>query len=318
MRRLTKQASQYAIRIKNIPDSDTDELIPNVLLRDAACYFENFNLVNVYSTNIEPKTQKVSVLLPGLYQIFRANTLQFKNIHYLTPLRGYPQRSYLLDHETQDVGVSGEFTPYIIQKFKDRKVNGFYPPKDDKIKKIVYKVGLEDSIQKWMEYLKLGRYTISKTDEAVQLKVKEYNVSNVGFGVSQVLPIIVSGLTENDGETLLLEQPEIHLHPAAQMNMADFLLSMAVNGKCAIVETHSDHIINRVVRRIMEDPSLRDKVKIYFVDQDTEGLSSIQDIQVDEVDGAVCDNPNFFFQFASETEKIIDVGYRNLQKRQGE
>jgi predicted ATPase len=318
MKKLPKQTSQYAIRIKNIPDSDTEELIPDVLLRDAACYFENFNLVNVYSTDIEPKTQKVSVLLPGVYQIFRANALQFKNIHYLTPLRGYPQRSYLLDHETQDVGMSGEYTPYIIQKFKDKRVNGFFPPEDDKIKKVEGKVELDSSIQRWMEYLKLGHYTISKTDETVQLKVKRYNVSNVGFGVSQVLPIIVSGLTENDGETLLLEQPEIHLHPSAQMNMADFLLSMAVNGKCVVVETHSDHIINRIVRRIMEDPSLHDMVKIYFVDQDDEGCSKVQGITVDDVDGAVCDNPNFFFQFASETEKIIDVGYRNLQKRQGE
>ena len=92
---------------------------------------------------------------------------------------------------------------------------------------------------------------------------------------------------------------------------------MAVNGKCAVVETHSDHIINRVVRRIMEDPSLRDKVKIYFVNQNSDGFSNIQDIQVDEVEGAVCSNSNFFFQFASETEKIIDIGYRNLQKRQG-
>lgn len=127
----------------------------------------------------------------------------------------------------------------------------------------------------------------------------------------------MSGLTENDGETLLLEQPEIHLHPSAQMSMADFLLAMAVNGKCAVVETHSDHTINRVVRRLMEDIGLRDMVKIYFVDQDSEGFSSIKAIQVDEVEGAICDNSNFFFRFASETEKIIDIGYHNLQKRQG-
>ena len=70
------------------------------------------------------------------------------------------------------------------------------------------------------------------------------------------------------GETLLVEQPEIHLHPKAQMCIADFLLATVLRDKSIIVETHSDHIINRVIRRMMEDSNFYELVKILFVDQD--------------------------------------------------
>ena len=82
----------------------------------------------------------------------------------------------------------------------------------------------------------------------------------------------------NPNELLCLEQPEIHLHPKAQMAIADFLIAMAVSDRGVIVETHSDHVINRIVQRMMEDPQIA---------------------------------KNFFTQFASETERIMFTGYNN-------
>lgn len=116
-------------------------------------------------------------------------------------------------------------------------------------------------------------------------------------------------------QTLLLEQPEIHLHPKMQMRMADFLLSLAMQDKQVIVETHSDHIINRLVRRALESNKFYDKIQIYFIDKNDEGFSFKENITIDPVDGALCENENFFYQFASETEKIIDAGYKNLEKK---
>ena len=165
-----------------------------------------------------------------------------------------------------------------------------------------------------MEYLHFGEYTLKNALETIQLNITDYNISNVGFGISQVLPIIVSGLIKYENELLLLEQPEIHLHPTAQMCMADFLVSMALNGKGVIVETHSDHIINRIVRRMMENELINKKIKIYFVDQNNDGISTIENIIVDPIRGVLTENENFFTQFASETEKIVRVGFTNKLK----
>ena len=314
IKRLKNQTNKYVIYLDKIPDGDTGTLIENVELRDATCYFENFNLINTYSSDIMPRGIHVSGLLANVYLIFKMNAMQFKNIHYLTPLRVYPQRNYILDHETDDVGLSGEYTPYIMRKYENSLIDGFTPPVDDIIKIANKKFDFSFCVQSWMKYLNFGKYTLANTSETIQLNVQDYNISNVGFGISQVLPIIVSGLIKYENELLLLEQPEIHLHPTAQMCMADFLVSMAINGKSVVVETHSDHIINRVVRRMMENDMINRKVKIYFVDQDDNGVSFIENITVDPIRGVLTDNDNFFTQFASETEKIIRTGFINKHK----
>ncbi|MCM1182210.1 MAG: AAA family ATPase [Roseburia sp.] len=316
LRKLKNQSNQYAIILDNIPDSDTGSIIEHVELRNSTCYFENFNLINAYSVDISPVGTHVSGLLASVYLILKMIALQFKNIHYLTPLRGYPKRNYILDYETDDVGLSGEFTPYIMHKYHTSLVNGFLPPENDKLKLYNRKFDFSYCVQKWMEYLHFGNYKLENALETIQLNIKDYNISNVGFGISQVLPIIVSGLIKYENELLLLEQPEIHLHPTAQMCMADFLVSMAINGKGVIVETHSDHIINRIVRRMMENDLINKKVKIYFVDQNDDGISTIENIVVDPVRGVLTDNENFFTQFASETEKIVRVGFTNKVKGQ--
>lgn len=314
LKKLKNQSNRYAVVLDNIPDSDTGELFVHVELRDAACYFENFNLINAFSINIFPKDTRISGLLASTYLILKMIALQFKNIHYLTPLRGYPERNYILNTETDDVGLSGEFTPYIMHKYENSYVNGFPPPIDDKVIPYESRINFSCCVQQWMDYLHFGNYTLENALETIQLNIRNYNISNVGFGVSQVLPIIVSGLVKLDNELLLLEQPEIHLHPSAQMCMADFLISMAINDKCVIVETHSDHIINRIVRRMMEDPAINRKVKIYFIDQNSSGVSSVEKICVDPIRGVLNENENFFTQFASETEKIINTAFLNKHK----
>lgn len=311
LRKLKNQINQYVISTNKIPDGDTGNLTKKIDLHNATCYFENFNLINAYSSNINPKGTHVSGVLANIYLLFKMNAMQFKNIHYLTPLRVYPQRNYILDRETDDVGLSGEFTPYIMHKYKESKIDVFMPPVNDKFKIINGKYSFTSCVQAWMNYLNFGKYTLENTLETIQLNIQDYNISNVGFGISQVLPIIVSGLVKQENELLLLEQPEIHLHPTAQMCMADFLISMSLNGKGVIVETHSDHIINRIVRRMMENNLINEKIKIYFVDQDNDGVSTIENIIVDPIKGVLTDNENFFTQFASETEKIVRAGFSN-------
>ncbi len=164
---------------------------------------------------------------------------------------------------------------------------------------------------------------VSPTNEIIYLNLNSssaektrVSIADVGFGVSQIFPIVLEGLRMPKGNTLLLEQPEIHLHPNLQMQMADYFISLALSNKRVIVETHSDHIINRLVRRIIEDQkfSLKDLIGIYFI-KPTEKGSEYEEVCIDDKRGIINWPIDFFDQTALEQEKILQAG---LKKRKAE
>ncbi|WP_461163596.1 DUF3696 domain-containing protein [Arthrobacter sp. R4-81] len=122
--------------------------------------------------------------------------------------------------------------------------------------------------------------------------------SDVGFGVSQVLPILVE-LSARQSSLICIEQPEIHLHPAMQSEMADLLIeSIDPTGRAnqVIAETHSEHLVLRIQRRIKEralDPEL---VSILYVDQDDEGDAIVVPLRIDREGDFVDPWPNGFFE----------------------
>lgn len=130
-------------------------------------------------------------------------------------------------------------------------------------------------------------------------------------GARYVLPILTAGTQLKQGQTLIIENPEIFLHPKNQMELADFFISL-VNKNCqVIIETHSDHIINRIVRRVLEceTESLLNATTLYFLEQ-----SSIKEIDIDRV-GGIAKAPNDFFgQFGDELTHIFHASLDNIKK----
>jgi predicted ATPase len=93
----------------------------------------------------------------------------------------------------------------------------------------------------------------------------------MGFGVSTALPILVAGLVAERNGLLVIENPEIHLHPAGQSAIGEFLAKVAADGVQVLVETHSDHVINGMRRAVAESElPARDAVLHYFDDAVTE------------------------------------------------
>lgn len=309
-----KQGNQYLITAENIPNG-VKTLESKVILKSCACYFENFNLINAYASYIEPRGTMVDGILANIYLIFRINTFQYKNLNYLTPLRVYPQRNYILEDELENVGNGGEYTPHIMHKYSQENIVGFYPPTEEQLLADMSIDNFPNFLNSWMEYLNFGNYSLKQALETIKLDISNYNISNVGFGISQVLPILVSGLIQCKNEVLLLEQPEIHLHPGAQMRIADFLLSMAVSKKGVIIETHSDHIINRIVKRILQDKSgdLNKIVNIYYVNGDDKE-NPITSIIIDPQRGITNAPEQFFTQFGSESMMIARYAMENYRE----
>ena len=246
------------------------------------------------------------------------------NLQYLGPLRARPQRAYLHSgNPTTEIGESGEHAAQILWLERDRKVI-YLPALGQEPKEVTLMEAVNDSL------LRLGMFQpIDVSSEKSILyqilfplggpKTKEaVTIADVGFGVSQLLPVLVLGLRSDKSSLLLLEQPEIHLHPMLQANLADFLLTLAEQDRRMIVETHSDHFINRLRRRIAEDPTdeLRKKVSILFVHPPQYGQgATIEPLRIDRF--GVIENwpPNFLPEAADEAEAIF---LASLEKRRAE
>ena len=119
-------------------------------------------------------------------------------------------------------------------------------------------------------------------------------LTNVGFGVSQVLPVLALCALADEGSILILEQPEIHLHPAVQAGLADLLIDVIKNRNIQIIlESHSEHLLTRLQRRIAEETLTPDNVALYFTHIE-DGESKLEELQIDQY-GNISNWPQDFF-----------------------
>lgn len=300
----------YNIRIRNIPDNNGYFQNNDFT---CACYFSNMHLSNVYQTRMSDKTK---ALRPTILSLWKIAALQYKGIEFIAPLRQHPQRNYMINSNINSVGIAGENAPILLAKIEDKDVNTDVHCKYlhmDNIDDLRMKYG--DIVQEWMDYIGLGKLNISHQGNSISINISEHNIADVGFGVSQALPVLVQGVYMSKDQTLLLEQPEIHLHPKMQLAMADFLITLSKHERNIIVETHSDHFVNRIIHRIMEDYRLNDIINIVFVSQNENKESEISLIQVDECKGIINAPDDFFSQFGTETKDIVDTGFKNMMEK---
>lgn len=117
---------------------------------------------------------------------------------------------------------------------------------------------------------------------------------HTGFGVTQTLPIVIAALSASEGDILLIENPEVHLHPMGQALMGQFLAEAANAGVQVIVETHSDHILNGVRRSVKAGGISSDDVAIHFFRPRAEGESQVTSPLIDQ-SGNIDDWPEGFF-----------------------
>ena len=147
------------------------------------------------------------------------------------------------------------------------------------------------------------------------IKVTQNNllldIPDVGFGISQVLPILVEGMMAPPSSTIIMEQPEIHLHPKMQAELADLfidILQLQTKRKSSIkkyliIETHSEYIIKRIRRRIAEGVISPKHVAIYFVNPRNKEHPDTAEIQLAPIskDGTI-EWPEDFYMTELEDE----------------
>ena len=227
----------------------------------------------------------------------------FSTIHYLGPLRNRAKRLYTwLGGTPKDVGVIGEDSISAILAAREEKrlinLKDRSPRKSLEyiVAKMLKKMGL-------IEDFKINQISESRQDYEVKVKTrgsKNYvDIPDVGVGVSQVLPVIVEIFYAPPGSTIIIEQPELHLHPSAQAHLADVMVD-AIHAKedyaprniQLIIESHSEHFLRRLQRRVAEDTLKHDELSAYFIDYD--GGAHLKPLQLD-IFGEISNWPENFF-----------------------
>lgn len=273
----------------------------------------------------ENERERFNTLDRALRRFFDVLENDLGNISYIGPLREQPSRRYIYENEVLDIGPKGENAAHLFLTEAEKPINHEfdYDRVNDNFWHIPGRRMLGQSVESWMNALGMAQFRPKYNGDTIRLEMNANNapttrvsIADVGFGVSQTFPIILEGLRLPRGGTLALEQPEIHLHPKLQMQMADFFVTMALSGKGVIVETHSDHIVNRLVRRIVEDRDfdLASKIAIYFVTPSLEGAVCTP-VEISPNQGIVNWPTDFFDQTATEQELTMMSALKRRKER---
>ena len=228
----------------------------------------------------------------------------FRGLKYLGPLRQSPKVVYDQGPNRDDLGTSGEYTAAVLHAHKNREILAPLPRGGSQ------SMPLGQALNIWLAELglveeaaatDLGRLGIGLTVTPVG-STRAVDLTAVGVGVSQALPVLLLCLIARRGSVVLLEQPELHLHPAMQLKLADFLLACAKTGRQVILETHSEHLVNRLRLLVARDETNRTshEVGLLFADQDDLGRTSYKPSQINPLGGLSEDWPRGFLDVGSD------------------
>ena len=215
-----------------------------------------------------------------------------ENLTYLRATRERPSRGYVDElARPQTIGYGGEQTPSILFRVGNDPLPVAYaePPVipntideaqkcDSKWKE--KKDTLREALNNWLVRLDVAadvKIIQSSVDKKLQMRVtpkgqSSHDITEIGFGVSQVIPVLVAGLLQPKDSLFIVDLPEAHLHPRPQGAIADFFCSLALSGRSCLVETHSEMFFHRLRLRAAMDPSLMDKIAVYFIDPPKNGV----------------------------------------------
>ncbi len=221
-----------------------------------------------------------------------------RGLIHVPGLRGNPERKYsIAESESVFPGSFEKYVASIISIWSKRS-----------------KLDKHNLLVEQLNYLGLASFIkVKRTDDTsieinISRKIKNadedcVNVADVGFGVSQTLPVLVALLTAKKGQHVYIEQPELHLHPKAQFKLAEIIKSAMDRGVRIIIETHSSLLIRGIQTKIAKKEIDYNKVSLNWFSQDEESGETVINTETPDELGAIGDWPSDFDDISLYVEK---------------
>lgn len=280
---------------------------------------EVLKFYNLLSTSVEKVDRETYNELSSVVQSFEHS---FRDLHYLGPLRDRPQRQYGWGGATPStLGPVGEYSVgAILADARMGQGSETARELDDPPH-----VPLETSVAGWLKELGLADdFSIDEVAKGTNIyrvwvrpagSANKVLVTDVGFGISQVLPVLTLAYFGNPDAVCLIEQPELHLHPAVQSHLADlFIDARESSNKQFIIESHSEHLLLRFQRRIAEGRIRSEEVALYFCEM-VDGESRISELKLDEFGGIANWPENFFGDEFGEMAAITKAQMKRRKEK---
>jgi len=277
-----------------------------------------------WSFNGQFEDSELNILVkPSDAPSFTSSDFQYLQADRIIPSTLYPQSSYQSPHKNGFLGIRGEYTAdYLalnpnmdVPEKRRANTNDIIPT--ELAEKVSPTPKLLDQIASWLQFLSPGaRLKTSRVPGADEVLLQfnytshkidiagSYRPTNVGFGLTYSLPIIVACLSAPKGALLLLENPEAHLHPRGQSALGELLAQCAADGVQIIVETHSDHLLNGIRQATKKSTISSDDVALHFFSRSTEtGETNIESPKL-LPNGKLTSWPDGFFD---QWDKSLDI-----------
>jgi hypothetical protein len=209
--------------------------------------------------------------------------LGLMNTISLAPVRTKPRRTF--DQIIEQFSPEGEHTPFVLQSIIE----------NSSLRATLEEFGQEAELFDNILIRRLDRTQRGPIQLQIKRKGKPRNIVDVGYGVSQVLPLVVEALTAQRRTRLLIQQPEVHLHPKAQAALGSLFAKLARPQLSFLIETHSDYILDRIRIEIANNMIKHTDVQLLFV-QRLSNESKVHPIRFDSK-GNVLDPPQFYREF---------------------
>ncbi len=210
------------------------------------------------------------------------------DLTWLAPIRTKSQRTY--DEWTLDFSPEGKHTPYVISKMLHSK-----PAR--KFRDLITKFGRASSLFQNIRTKDFGRGATAPFELDVVLDGKALNIINVGYGVSQSLPVLVEAFARSHGTWFAIQQPEVHLHPRAQATLGDVFFDMAAfDHKLFLIETHSDFTIDRFRMNYRRKLKYKPDSQVLFFERRNK-RNIVTPLRVDKVGNLPSNQPESYRDF---------------------
>ena len=214
------------------------------------------------------------------------------------PVRSKPHRTY--DPTSIEPDYEGDYIPMYLANVFFRQKKAW-----DALKQRIEEFGRDSGMFDEITIKKLGRgdgdpFQVQIRKYGKRAKGSRHNLIDVGYGVSQVLPVITELLRPDGPRMFLMQQPEVHLHPSAQAALGSLFCTVAATDRQIVVETHSDHLLDRVRMDVRDRKAKLKPEDVSILYFERTGLDvTIHSIRIDE-QGNIIDAPNGYRQFFME------------------